>query len=81
MVTNAYSQSMTRISIEQGGIRIDEMVNMSIYSTLGSTQGLRLGAINCTNEDRSRGEILLINYSNPTDIKSGLILSNNTGKQ
>lgn len=79
MVTNAYSQSMTRISIEQGGIRIDEMVNMSSYSTLGTTQGLRLGAMNCTNEDRSRGEILLINYSNPTDIKSGLILSNSTG--
>ena len=68
MVTNAYSQSMTRLSIEQGGLRINQIVNMSSYSSLGSTQGQKLGAMNCTNENRSRGEILLINYSNPTDI-------------
>lgn len=79
MVTNAYSQSMTRLSIEQGDIRMNQIVNMSSYSSLGSTQGQKLGAMNCTNEDRSRGEILLINYSNQTDIKSGLILSNSKG--
>lgn len=79
VVTNVYSQSMTKLSIDPFRMRMDEIVNMSSYSSLGTTQGQKLGAINGTNVDNKHGEILFLNFSNPTDIKSGTIISNQIG--